>query len=125
MTRVYSAAALAALLLASHALTWRVAHQRGAAAANQRHAAAAARALDSAVQSAQRIAADLRAGASALGTALQASRASERTSIHTVRQVIHEHPSYGAVRRPADLQRLRDAELQAITDAARAERLQR
>lgn len=40
------------------------------------------------------------------------------TQVHTVERIVRENPDFAAVARPADLQRVRDADLAAIAEAA-------
>jgi hypothetical protein len=50
---------------------------------------------------------------------IAAARAAGTASTTTVREVIHAYPEFGGLRRPADLERVRDAQLDAIAAAAR------
>lgn len=56
-----------------------------------------------------------------LRDALADSRAHETTATRTVTKVIRENPEFAAVRRPAELQRLRDEQLERIRRAAEAD----
>lgn len=125
MTRLYLAGAIALALIASHgAIAW-ASYQRGADAAEARHTAAGIDAFVSAVQQAARAGEAIAAIGRDLVDALESSRTAERRAVVTVKEIVHANPDYAAVRRPAELQRLRHAELERITRAAEADRLQR
>jgi hypothetical protein len=55
-----------------------------------------------------------------LATALQSSVTAETQDVRTVREVIHAYPEFGAVRRPAALERVRRQQLEDVAAATEA-----
>lgn len=90
----------------------------GNTAAAAQHQADGFSAYAAAVRQAADVLADVRDIGRRLAEALQASHRAEAQSVRTVREVIHANPDFAAVRRPAELERLRRQELEAIARAA-------
>jgi hypothetical protein len=100
-------------------------YQRGHAASEARHTAAGIRAFTQAVQAAARAGEAVAAIGRELAAALEDSRETERTVVVRVREIVDADPEFAAVRRPAELQRLRRDALERIARAAEADQLQR
>lgn len=109
------ATALALILAALGGYT--AGHMRGAHIERQAQAAREGRALAQAIERATIAARELAAIGTQLRDAIAASHERERVVIKTVTEVIRENPEFAAVRRPRELDRLRQAQLQAIADA--------
>lgn len=118
----YAVGALLVGLLASH--WW--AYRAGVSAEEQRQARADAVDLATAVNRAIAIAGDVVEIGSALTTALRASRQREERAVQQVEEIFDADPAatdFGALRRPAELERLRRAQLEAIGRGSKTDRL--
>jgi hypothetical protein len=98
-----------------------VGYSRGKAAAEARHSADVMRAYVAAVDRAAAVLADVLVIGQQLADSLAASHARERGITQRVREAIDEDPDFGAVRRPADLQRLRREQLERINATTAAD----
>ena len=121
MTRIYLAIAAAAILAVSH---WFV-YDAGVDTERARHQVRGARAYATAVETVAKVGDAVATIGRDLSDRLEQSRESERTSVRTVTRIIRENPDFAAVRRPAELERLRRDQLAAIARAAEARRVQR
>jgi hypothetical protein len=88
-----------------------------------RQAAAGASAFVEAVKDAAAVGAQIVRIGERLAIALQASTTAETEEVRTVREVIRENPDFGAMRRPAALERVRRTQLEAVRAATEAGRL--
>lgn len=118
MTRVYAwgALGLVAVLALIGAAAW--GYHAGTQAERQRQAAQWADSLLASVERAADTGIALAGVGQQLAEALADSHAREIQSVRDVREVIDAHPDYAALRRPADLQRLRDARHARLSAAA-------
>lgn len=91
---------------------------QGAAAERDRQALDGYRAFAQAVQQAGRVLESVRAIGVRLAGELEQSREQERAGVRIVREVISANPEFAAVRRPAELDRLRRESLEAVARAA-------
>lgn len=96
-------------------------HRKGAELAELHHAAQRTTDIAAALDRATAIAAHLRALGQHLQQAMATSHERERIVVKTVTEVIRENPDFAAVRRPPELDRVRQAQLQAIADATTAD----
>ena len=117
----YLVGALLLGLIASH--WW--AYRKGIDAERQAQDLAATRQLAEAVSTATTVARGVASVAEKLAAELQRSRERERSAVRTVREIVTHEPEFAAVRRPAELDRLRRDQLDDITRAAETPRLRR
>jgi hypothetical protein len=89
----------------------------GYAKAEREHEAAGVADLIDAVKTAAQVGEAVLEIGRELRDALAKSRAHETESVRTVTRIVREHPEFAAVRRPPELQRLRDAQLERIQRA--------
>lgn len=113
--------ATALIAIAAVLAAYQLGHRKGTELAELRHSAQRTADLAAALDRATAIAAHLRALGQHLQQAMAASHERERVVVRTVTEVIRENPDFAAVQRPAELDRLRRAQLQAIADATAAD----
>ena len=113
--------ALAVALTASH--WW--AYRKGVEAERLAQSQAATVLLAKALDTATKVARGVASVAEKLAAELQQSRVRERSAVRTVREIVTHEPDFAAVRRPAELERLRAEQIDQIARAAEAARLRR
>lgn len=118
MKRVYAwgALGLVAVLALIGAAAW--GYHAGTQAERQRQAGKWADALLASVERAADTGIALAGVGQQLAEALADSHAREIQSVRDVREVVHAHPEFAVLRRPAELQRLRDARHARLSAAA-------
>lgn len=109
---------LLVLALLALPVTYQVGRHDGKVAEEKREAAAASGAFIAAVQNVAKAGAEIARIGEALAVVVQESAQRETQAVRTVTKVIRENPDYAAVRRPADLERLRREQLEAVARAA-------
>lgn len=117
--------ALGALLLGLVASHW-WAYRAGVQAEEERQARAAAADLAKAVNRAIAVAGDVVEIGVELAAALRTSRQREERTVQQVEEIFDADPAatdFGALRRPAELERLRRVQLDAIGRSTEADRL--
>ena len=118
MTRLYLLGIVALLLIATHTAVGVLAWRESAVRIERRHQAAGLRTFVDAVKQAADVGRDVLAIGQQLALELSASREHERTAVQQVGRIADANPDFAAMRRPAELQRLRAEQLARIARAA-------
>ncbi len=100
---------------------WWLGHSDGYADSEATHQAAGVRQFVRAVEQAAEVGRAIYDIGAKLREQLADSRIHETTSRQTVRKALDAHPDFAAIRRPAELQRVRRADLERIARAAEAD----
>lgn len=121
MTRLYLAGAALLALVATFGAGWLAGadHQR------DKYEVRGVRAYAAIAETVAKVGDAVEAIAQDLSARLAESHESERTAVRTVTRIVRENPDFAAVRRPAELERVRRDQLARIARAAEADRLQR
>lgn len=109
--------------LSATAAAYGLGRKHGADAEGARRDLQDAATLRTAVERAARAGDALRKIGARLASALEASRGAEAETVRTVVEVIRENPDFAVVARPAELDRLRREQLQAVTRAVDPDQL--
>lgn len=118
MTRIL-ATLLALIMLTLTGYT--AGYRRGVHIERQAHTAARAATLASALDRVAAAGQRMATLGEQLRDAIADSHERERVVVRTVTEVLRENPDFAAVRRPAELDRVRQSQLQAIADATAAD----